>query len=232
MKKFGITILSLVLLCSGCRTQMTSQELGGLATGAAIGNTIGSAMGGLIGDSKSGWHGGYRGSALGSILGTVAGATLGYVITKPRDGKIYPQKNGRNINTSEAPEHTQPAEVPLAYSPLDDLRIENIRWIDRDQNQAIHAEESCKITFEIMNHGRETAYNVLPKVTEVSGQKRIYISPSLLVKEITPKSGIRYTATIRAGKRIKKGEAVFRLAVMNQEGSEFDWVEIALPIER
>ena len=224
MMKFGIGILSLALLCSSCRTQMTPQGLDGLATGAAIGNTIGSAMGVL--------NGGYRGSALGSILGTMAGATLGYSITKPRDGKIYPQENSRSIDTREVTEHTQPVEAPLAYSPLEDLRIENIRWMDRDQNQALHAEESCKISFEIMNQGRETAYNVLPKVTEVSGQKRIYISPSLLVKEITPKNGIRYTATIRAGKRIKKGEALFRLSVTNEEGAEFDWVEVALPTER
>ena len=230
--KFGIVILSLTLLCSSCRTQMAPQGLNGLATGAAIGNTIGSAMGVLIGDSKGGWHGGYRGSALGSILGTVTGATVGYAITKPRDGKIYPQENSRNIDTKEVTEHTQPVDAPLAYSPLEDLRIENIRWMDRDQNQALHAEESCKISFEIMNQGRETAYNVLPKVTEVSGKKRIYISPSLLVKEISPNNGIRYTATIRAGKRIKKGEALFRLSVTNEEGAEFDWVEVALPTER
>ncbi|EJW90716.1 hypothetical protein, membrane [gut metagenome] len=232
MKRISIEILSLALLCSSCRTQMAPQGLNGLATGAAIGNTIGSAMGGLIGDSQGGWHGGYRGSALGSILGTVTGATLGYAITKPRDEKMYPQENSRYIDTPKIPEHTQPIEAPPAYSPLEDLRIENIRWIDRDRDQALHAEESCKISFEIINQGRETAYHILPKVTVVNGQKRIYISPSLQIKEITPQNGIRYTATIRAGKRIKKGEAVFRLSVTNEEGAEFDWVEVALPTER
>ena len=56
-----------------------------------------------------------------------------------------------------------------------------------------------------MNEGEQTIYNVVPMVTETTGMKRIYISPPVMVEQIAPHNGVKYTATISAGERIKTG---------------------------
>ena len=48
--------------------------------------------------------------------------------------------------------------------------------------------------------------NVVPVVTETTGMKRIYISPSVMVEQIAPHNGVKYTANISAGERIKDGK--------------------------
>ena len=50
-----------------------------------------------------------------------------------------------------------------------------------------------------MNEGEQTIYNVVPMVTETTGMKRIYISPPVMVEQIAPHNGVKYTATISAG---------------------------------
>ena len=49
---------------------------------------------------------------------------------------------------------------------------------------------------------------------------------------IAPYSGIRYTATVRTGKKIKTGEAIFRISIGDAENREYDWLEFAIPTER
>lgn len=57
-----------------------------------------------------------------------------------------------------------------------------------------------------MNEGSEIAYNVIPSVTEISGAKQIHISPSILVEQILPGNGVKYTATVSVGKRVKTAQ--------------------------
>ena len=49
--------------------------------------------------------------------------------------------------------------------------------------------------------------------------KHINISPNLRVESIGPRQGIRYTATILADKRLKDGEILVRIGVV-QAGRE------------
>lgn len=221
MKRFTLGILTLALLTTSCGTsRMTSQQADGIMTGATIGGTLGNAIGGLIGDGYGGWNGGYRGSAIGTILGTVAGAAIGHAATTPK---------------KKPSEETVPAETTLPdhYSAaIDRLRIQNVRYLDDNDNQTIQSHESCKITFEIMNTGQETAYRIIPVLTETSGMKRLSISPSILVEQIAPHQGIKYTATVRAGKKLREGEAVFRVSVADEYGQEYDWQEFAIPTKR
>ena len=67
---------------------------------------------------------------------------------------------------------------------------------------------------EVFNNSERTAYRVLPTVTEVTGNKHIHISENVMVESILPGKGIRYTATIKADSRLRDGEAVFRIGVM------------------
>ena len=83
-----------------------------------------------------------------------------------------------------------------------------------------------------MNEGDRTVYNVVPVVTETTGMKRIYISPSVMVEQIAPHNGVKYTASISAGERIKTGNITIRVAVANGNGQQYDRQEFALPTER
>lgn len=169
--------------------------------GATIGNSVGGAIGGLIGDSRHGWRGSYRGSAIGSIVGTLAGAAIGEALTTPRTRE--------NNNPQREPQNQPVEQVAPSYdfqSSLSSLQIHNLRFIDENRNHILNAGENSKIIFEIMNEGSEIAYNVIPSVTEISGAKQIHISPSILVEQILPGNGVKYTATVSVGKRVKTAQ--------------------------
>lgn len=221
MKRFILGILTLTLLASSCGTgKITSRQTDGIMTGATIGGTLGNAIGGLLGDGYGGWEGGYRGSAIGTILGTVAGAAIGHAATTPKNKSIKKMNPTPSIQT-----------VPLSAA-LEKLYIHNVRYLDDNNDQIIQSQENCRIIFEIMNEGQETAYNVIPFIAETSGMKRIRISPSIMVEQIPPHTGIKYTATVHAGKKIHEGEAVFRLSVTDESGQEYDWLEFTIPTQR
>lgn len=196
--------------------------------GAAIGSNVGGAIGGLVGDSRHGWRGGYRGSAIGSIIGTLAGAAIGGALTAPKNREEdrpqdYPPERPAD------PVYTVPYEPSSALSAL---HIRNLRFIDDSRDHVLNAGESSKIIFEIMNEGSETAYNVIPSVTEISGAKQVHISPSILVEQILPGNGVKYTATVSVGKRVKNGTATFRVAVTDTRGQTYDRQEFTLETAR
>lgn len=196
--------------------------------GAAIGSNVGSAIGGLVGDSRHGWRGGYRGSAIGSIIGTLAGAAIGGALTAPKS-REEEQPQDYPLERQADPVYTTPYEPSSALSAL---HIRNLRFIDDSRNHVLNAGESSKIIFEIMNEGSETAYNVIPSVTEISGAKQVHISPSILVEQILPGNGVKYTATVSVGKRVKNGTATFRVAVTDTRGQTYDRQEFTLETAR
>jgi len=228
MKKFFIGMLTLAMICSGCGTsQMRTGNPNAILTGAAIGGNVGSAIGGLIGESSGGWRGGYRGSAIGSIIGTIAGAAIANAATAPQKQEEYEYKIERTRPGSSPSSETYRKPTTAGH-----LKLRNIRFIDESRDHIIHSGENSKVIFEIMNEGNETVYNVVPLVSEVSGMKRIYISPSVMIEQIAPYNGVKYTATIRAGKRIKAGNIILHIAVANEYGEEYDWQEFSLPTQQ
>lgn len=196
--------------------------------GAAIGSNVGGAIGGLVGDSRHGWRGGYRGSAIGSIIGTLAGAAIGGALTAPKS-REEEQPQDYPPERQADPVYTTPYEPSSALSAL---HIRNLRFIDDSRDHVLNAGESSKIIFEIMNEGSETAYNVIPSVTEISGAKQVHISPSILVEQILPGNGVKYTATVSVGKRVKNGTATFRVAVTDTRGQTYDRQEFTLETAR
>lgn len=221
-------ILALLIVCSSCYTSRMASEGNPSATlaGAAIGGNVGSLVGGLIGDSRHGWRGSYRGSAIGAIVGTIAGAAIGNAASRNNSTE---QQDVYVIKQTES----MPAEQTKPYaSSMHNLRIRNIRFIDDNRDHAIQSGESSKIIFEIINEGNHPVFNVVPVVEELTGMKRIYISPSVLVESIAPHNGIKYTATVSAGKRIKTGEIVLRVAVADNLGEQYDGQEFTLPTLR
>jgi hypothetical protein len=98
------------------------------------------------------------------------------------------------------------------------LEIRNVRFVDPSGNNTLTRGEQCDIVFEIFNAGEGVAYNVEPTVKELTGNKHILVSPSILVESLAGQKGVRYTARVVADRMLKDGTAKFSVSVlMNKE---------------
>ena len=227
MKKQLTVFVRSVLLLSGCASGRMGNP-GAIVAGASIGGSLGGSIGGLIGDNNRGWRGGYRGSAIGNIVGTIAGAAIGSALTAPRQEPIEDDAYVPEVREVRVQKYKkQPVRQPVSQ-----LKLRRIRFIDDNRSHVIDAGENSKIIFEIMNEDRKPVYNVVPVVETVGKVKHIGISPSVMVEEILPGEGIRYTASIHAGNRLKDGEVTFRVAVADENGVICDSQEFTLPTQR
>ena len=219
MKKQITVILLSALILSGCASGRMGNP-GAIMAGASIGGSLGGSIGGLIGDNNHGWRGGYRGSAIGNIVGTIAGAAIGNALTAPRQEPIE--------EDAYIPEVREVRVQKYKKQP----KLRRIRFIDDNRSHVIDAGENSKIIFEIMNEGRNPVYNIVPLVETVGKVKHLGISPSVMIEEILPGEGIRYTASIHAGEKLKDGEVTFRVAVADENGIICDSQEFTLPTQR
>ena len=165
----------------------------------------------------------------GATIGNSVGGAIGGLIGDSRP------RTRENNNPQREPQNQPVEQVAPSYdfqSSLSSLQIHNLRFIDENRNHILNAGENSKIIFEIMNEGSEIAYNVIPSVTEISGAKQIHISPSILVEQILPGNGVKYTATVSVGKRVKNGTATFRVAVTDTRGQIYDRQEFTLNTSR
>lgn len=229
MKKQVTVILLSALILSGCASGRMGNP-GAIVGGAAIGGSLGSSIGGLIGENNRGWRGGYRGSAIGNIVGTIAGAAIGNALTAPKQDPIEDYAYVPEVREGRA--HSQYRKRPRYEQPMAQLKLRKIRFIDDNRNHAIDGGESSKIIFEIMNEGKQPIYDVVPIVETVGKVKHIGISPTVMIEEILPGEGIRYTASIYAGTKMKDGEVTFRVAVSDENGVICDSREFTLPTQR
>ena len=137
------------------------------------------------------------------------------------------------LMVSEVPQFQKYKKQPQQVQrPLAQLKLRRIRFIDDHRSHVIDAGENSKIIFEIMNEGRKPVYNVVPVVETVGKVKHLGISPSVMIEEILPGEGIRYTASIHAGEKLKDGEVTFRVAVADENGMICDSQEFTLPTQR
>ena len=108
------------------------------------------------------------------------------------------------------------------------LEIRNVLFKDVDHDMILHRNEVAQITLEVYNNSNEPVYNVQPFVRETTGNKHIYVSEPILVERIAPGKGIRYTAMIKADKKLVDGTAHFKVVVREpqkhraSEVKEFD----------
>ena len=208
MKKL-LLLLMVAVSMSSCYT--TSMK--GSPAAVAAGSSIGGVLGSIVGDRAGGW----RGSQFGALVGTVAGAAIGNAVTTPRQEKVVVEER-----------YPENAPTEPYYAPSG-LRVTNIRFIDDNRNHTIDAGENCKLVFDIVNEGDVSAYNITPVIEEVTGMKHISISPSVQISYMPQGDRIRYTATIAGGKRLKSGEAVFRVYTTESNGAVSEAHEFSLP---
>lgn len=95
----------------------------------------------------------------------------------------------------------------LERADAERLEIKNVSFTDANGDGILEADEEGKMVFEIYNHSDLPVFGIIPTVKEAEDNRHIHISPSILVEQIGPGSGIRYTAAVRADRRIKNGEA-------------------------
>lgn len=99
------------------------------------------------------------------------------------------------------------------------LELRNLRVIEGGLDGVLHRGEQCKIVFEMMNRTPHTLVNVCPRVTDETHNKHVVISPDMCVQSIAPGTGVRYTATVVADRKLKDGELRISIGV-TLNGSE------------
>ena len=140
-----------------------------------------------------------------------------------------------NVPMSNAPMSNAPSSQSVDASRVEQiygkaksdgkLTIRNVRFADSNGDGMLSGDEIGRVSFEIYNETDVPIYNFDPSVVEAEANKRIYISPSVRVENIMPGQGLRYTATVKADRRIKDGE--IRLLVSAQkEGKPISYVTV------
>lgn len=226
MKNALMAIVVASTLLSSCGTY----EATGAVAGARFGSIIGSAVGGITG--------GWRGSNVGTLVGLAGGAVAGAAIGRAADNQAQrnyqermEQRQARQqasydrhhsyddsgfdpTNSGDDRISMAPPTQGYASSSNGSLVIRNARLMDASQDNTLTRGEEAHMVFEIYNSSSKPVFRVQPDVAEITGNKHIHISENVLIESIPPYQAIRYTAMVKADNRLRDGEAVIRVAVL------------------
>ena len=189
-------LITSILMLSSCQSM---HQFYGVTTGASLGGMFGSAIGGIAD--------GPRGSDLGTVVGMAVGGIIGAAATAPKtdDGNYRSSDYYYDYDRDDYRQNN-------AYSPFVNIEIEEVRFVDQNNNRALDANESAKLVFIIRNTGRDYVYDIAPVIT-VTGTKEIYLSPTAIVKELGPGKAVRYQSELIATKKLKRGTADFSIGL-------------------
>ena len=230
MKKILVISACSLMLLSSCGTYTAT----GAYTGGSFGSIIGSAIGGIAS--------GPRGSDIGTLIGMAGGAAVGAAVgsavdkaeqqkyedyraarqqraieqRQPQTYQSYNDENGADDRLYGFDENFNSTSTVNVSTALPTIEIRNPRLLDASRDGELSRGEEARMVFEVFNVSSKPAFGVLPTVTEVTGNRHIRISENVLVESIQPGKGIRYTAVIKTDDRLKDGEAVFRIGVMQR----------------
>jgi hypothetical protein len=206
---------------------------GGAVAGAAIGSAVDNQQNGSYQPNRDSDYGNVRGRRYSQQREYAGGNSNGADINvqqnagnkvddeyTPNDDRIN-MYNGDDYtgNYSAANTHvydpdSAKSSAGFTYQPTNAVEIVNLRVVDANRDNMINAGEEGKIIFEVMNRSNSIIYDIYPNVIEVTGNRHIILSPGLRVESIQPGKGIRYTAMLKATSRLKNGEAVFQVSVI------------------
>lgn len=193
-KTVFVGLIATALMMSSCQSM---NQFYGATTGASIGGMFGSAIGGITD--------GPRGHDLGRVVGMAVGGIIGAAATAPKtdDGNYRSSDYYYDYDMDDYRQNN-------AYSPFASIEIEELRFVDENDNRALDANEHAKLVFIMRNTGRNYVYDIAPVIT-VSGTKEIYLSPTAIVKELAPGKAVRYQSEVVATKKLKNGVADFSI---------------------
>lgn len=126
-----------------------------------------------------------------------------YTATHPTD--VTP-----TVRYDDLREPQKPTRLPL--------EVRNARFVDGNKDHRLTAGELSKVIFEVYNVSRNAVADVQPMVVETTGNKHVAVSGTVHVERILPGKGIRYTAVVKAGKRLKDGTLTFRIYAVRGNG--------------
>ena len=156
--------------------------------------------------------------------GSVDGS--GFDNTNSGDDRIYDFQSSDYTGSYSAaqPNTKAPAESSVDklagnYQYTPSIEIVNARFVDGNQDGVLSRNEVGKIIFEVLNRGNKAISDVQPSVLETTGNAHIYVSPSIHIESIAPGKGVRYTALVKADKKLKNGMARFALTVLQGQKS-------------
>ncbi len=148
------------------------------------------------------------------------------------NGSDYTSNTTTQEATTKMPDHINAADLSgrLSYTPS--IEIRNARFIDDNNDGVIQRNEISKVIFEVVNIGSQTLYDVQPTVIEATGNRHIFISPSIHVEKIMPGKGIRYTAMIKADNRLKDGSVKICVSVLQGDKAMSKVSEFNIPTKK
>jgi|GEM_PF-4421815 len=202
----GISILATSIGLTSCYSSRYGSHhhhgshYGSHATG--VGAFVGGVLGAVFGEVFQG----YDGNLFGSTVGTLAGAAVGSEIAKGQE--MRHQNKQSDAYFEQLDQENRAANE--RYTDLNTLGLGDVRFSDSNKDGTIDVMEDCTLSFVITNRGEATAYEVTPKI-ELLGGKGIVISPSITIDTIRSGASMVYTAHLRANKKLRTGEAIFRI---------------------
>ena len=259
MKKFIVISLAGAMMLSSCTTTESGAHSGAMF-GTILGSAIGGITGGPRGSDIGTIVGMAGGAAVGAAIGNAnekaeqrkydeylrqrvsrhrQGGTYdagGYTGSGQQDGSGFDPNNGGDdrIEMEQDEKTVSLDELQRVGLPAGNASVSfrNVRFIDKNRDGCISPGEECSVQMEIMNNSDLEIFNVTPQVTETTGCKHLFISPSVRVESIKPHNGIRYTATVLAGKRLKSGQVVIRVALADNDGKTMISQDIPVQTKR
>lgn len=261
MKKAVIYCVGAALLLSGCGTHTGSGACTGATFGSILGSAIGGINGGPRGSDIGTIVGMAGGAVVGGVIGAQAdkaqqekyedykrdsrrydvtsGCDRGYDGAATDDSGFDPSGGGDDVlydyDIAPAADTVPTMKIGHSgrmYAREGTLEIRNLRFVDDGNDNVISGGEICKVVFEVYNNSSSAYYNIRPVVEETTGNKRIYISESVRVEKIMPGRGIRYTAMVKADKRIKDGVVKFRIYAAKDDDAVTDTIDFSVPTEK
>ena len=216
----------------------------GAYTGGTFGSIIGSAIGGIAGGRHGSDVGTLIGMAGGAMVGAAVGSAADNAQQREyeqykADRQQRMENRQRQYDRQSQSSYNQTDDSgfdpsgsgddrlygfgedfgnapALSTDKLANIEIRNARILDASRDGELTRGEEARMVFEIYNNSSDPAYQVLPSVAEITGNKHIRISENVLVECIPPGKGIRYTAVIKTDDRLKDGEAVIRIGVFQR----------------
>lgn len=208
--------------------------INGSNIGTIIGVAGGAAAGGAIAKSKAeraqqrpfdssyegvdGLYSNFNGSDVALSSDNSLSSNLVNASYSNNDDRIYPFESAQaarpqDYNTTQTVTvgQLERKAQPQNERTRDIVELRSPRFQDDTNDNILVRNEMAKVTFEIFNNGTEPLYNVDPIVEETTGNKHVYISPTLSVQRIDPGKGIRYTALVTTDKWLKNGNITLKV---------------------
>lgn len=202
-----LSILSMLVLLVSCASGNSTQVFAAMS-GLNAGATLGGAIGGLTSRTPRGYH-------LGTTIGALSGAAIGVIATAPRE------KRGGTFSSDEAPRR----ERETSFSPLSgirrDVRVTNVVFNDSSGDGVLQPGETATVSYDIINVAPREVDLLIPRMQLSHQAKRIHISPMRNITNVPAGEGVRYSVTLTADGRLKRGETDLTFYLSRDDGSTF-----------